>query len=66
MKTVICLLLLLVTLLFAQPAAAISGMCAAASFFNYQSEFFNTLCWIEIELNAGDEPPDQRSYPYGY
>jgi len=59
MKTVICLLLLVVTLLSAQPAAAISGMCAAAS-------FFNTLCWIEIELNAGDEPPDQRSYPYGY
>jgi len=66
MRTVICLVLVFCALHIAQPAAAISGMCAAASFFNYQSEFFNTLCWIEIELSGGEEPPDQGSYGYSY
>ena len=64
MKAIICVLLVLVTLSVAQPVAAIGGMCAAASFFNYQSEFFNNLCWIEMELSLGQDPPDQGDYSY--
>ncbi len=49
----------------ARPAHGIKGMCAAASFFNYQVELFNDLCWVELEM-TGEEPPDQRDYPYSY
>ena len=66
MRTMICLLLVLVTLSVAQPVAAIGGMCAAASFFNYQSDVFNTLCWIELEMSCGDEPPALRDYEANY
>ena len=63
MRAIICLLMVLVTLSVAQPALAIEGMCAAASFFGYRSDFFNSLCWIELELSCAQEPPDNFDIP---
>jgi hypothetical protein len=64
MRALVCVLLVFCALHVAQPAVAVGGMCATASFFNYQNEFFNSLCWIELELSCGQDPPPESSYPY--
>jgi hypothetical protein len=56
MRRTLMVLSLLCGIALARPADAIQGMCAAAAFFNYQSELLNHLCFVELSLNSGDIP----------